>query len=169
MRLHFTNDWLRRKIASDADVETEAGMTDENAFSSFRATMNDHTNWQHGRFVDGPKYRHMSDVWKQEQRNRESLLVRPAPLADAICIAATPDDAIWIAKRLNLAASYSTTINPKNEVIEHAGYLATAAEDYLKVMGSANANVDELIDSRRTLASAVHEFRKRLARLGGAT
>jgi hypothetical protein len=66
---------------------------------------NKHRSWRQGQFIDQPKYRYMSTEWKQQCRLQESLLVRPWPLGNAICRAHTPGDALWIAQRLNLAAT----------------------------------------------------------------
>lgn len=66
---------------------------------------NKHQGWARGTFVDGPRYAREAKEWKDEQRSREALLVRPAPLENAICQAVTPEAAKWIARRLNLAAA----------------------------------------------------------------
>lgn len=60
--------------------------------------------WRQGKFIDSRRYDHMSERWKQDQRERESVLVRPGPTDNAICIATTPELAEWIAERLNVAA-----------------------------------------------------------------
>lgn len=60
--------------------------------------------WQQGQFIDQTKYSHMGDLWKAERRKVEALLVRPAPTENALCSCSNPEDAEWIAKRLNLAA-----------------------------------------------------------------
>lgn len=69
--------------------------------------------WRQGKFIDFPQYRTMSKEWKQEQRAIESLLVRPSPTGNAICRTTSPEDAIWIAERLNLAAKLEREHCPK--------------------------------------------------------
>ena len=66
--------------------------------------MNDIETWQQGRFIDQRKYDRMGDEWKDEQRRREALLVRPGPTENAICTARDPEAARWLAQRLNLAS-----------------------------------------------------------------
>lgn len=66
--------------------------------------MNEIKTWQQGHFIDQPKYQNMSDDWKAERCREEAMLVRPGPMENAICKAPAPVTAIWIAKRLNLAA-----------------------------------------------------------------
>jgi hypothetical protein len=60
--------------------------------------------WQQGRFMDGSGYRSWSEKDKKAADGREKLQVRPAALANSICLCKEPDDAAWIAKRLNRAA-----------------------------------------------------------------
>lgn len=48
----------------------------------------------------------MDQQWKCDAQRRESMLVRPVPLGNAICQATDPDLAIWIAQRLNHAARF---------------------------------------------------------------
>jgi hypothetical protein len=66
---------------------------------------NNHKEWRQGQFIDQRRYDHMSSEWKQQCRMQEALLVRPSPLGNSICKAQSPDEAIWIAQRLNLAAT----------------------------------------------------------------
>jgi hypothetical protein len=66
--------------------------------------LNSINTWQQGKFVDHAKYDHMGQEWKDEQNKIESFLVRPYPTENAICKTTTPQDAKWIASRLNLAA-----------------------------------------------------------------
>lgn len=35
------------------------------------------TEWQQGKFIDGPQYSHMGEKWKAEQEAREETLIRP--------------------------------------------------------------------------------------------
>lgn len=65
---------------------------------------NEIKTWAQGRFIDQKKYENMGLIWKSEQRRIERCLVRPYPEENAICRCPDPDDAIWIAKRLNIAA-----------------------------------------------------------------
>lgn len=64
-----------------------------------------HTSWKQGYFVDQPQYRNWSDEEKKKADEKEKLLVRPYPTENAICQCRTPDEAKWIAHRLNLAAT----------------------------------------------------------------
>ncbi len=66
--------------------------------------MNQIQTWQQGKFINFHKYDRMSEEWKQKQEKRESLLVRSGQTDNAICQCNKPEDAIWIAKRLNLAS-----------------------------------------------------------------
>ncbi|AFO91563.1 hypothetical protein [Phaeobacter inhibens] len=65
---------------------------------------NEIQTWQQGQFVDQVKYTSMGDLWKDEKRKEEAHLVRPGLTENAICWCPHPDDAAWIAQRLNLAA-----------------------------------------------------------------
>lgn len=60
--------------------------------------------WQQGHFIDSRKY----TTWTTEQKDRaereENLKVRPYPTGNAICLCSEPQDAKWIADRLNMAA-----------------------------------------------------------------
>ena len=60
--------------------------------------------WQQGQFVDQAKYQDLGEPWKDERRKEEARMVRPAPTENAICWCPNPDDAAWIAQRLNLAS-----------------------------------------------------------------
>ncbi len=60
--------------------------------------------WAQGYFVYSPQYRGMTQEQKDEANIRESHLVRSSPMGKAICRCPTPEDAKWIASRLNLAS-----------------------------------------------------------------
>jgi hypothetical protein len=72
------------------------------------------------------------------------------------------------------SASQPEPRTSQDYAIEHAGYLATAAENYLKVRneydqkaatdGCETADIDLLSDHFRALQSAIYEFRKRANR-----
>jgi len=66
---------------------------------------NEITTWRQGAFIDQHKYVRMSEEWKEDRRHDEALLVRPAPMQNAICKTNNSEDAEWIANRLNLAAN----------------------------------------------------------------
>lgn len=72
--------------------------------------------FQQGRFVDGPKYKRWSDVEKEIADKREKCLVRPSPKGKAICQCSCPDDAIWIAKMLNIAVQAEQYKRESNEI-----------------------------------------------------
>jgi len=65
---------------------------------------NEIRTWQQGRFVDQCHYDCMGELWKDERRQEETHLVRPGPTENAICWCPNPDDAQWIAQRLNLGS-----------------------------------------------------------------
>lgn len=67
--------------------------------------MNDIKTWQQGYFVQKNEYSSWPESEKLRADKLEKLLVRPAPLENAICKCNNPEDAKWIASRLNLAAT----------------------------------------------------------------
>lgn len=73
----------------------------------FKEHKNDITTWTQGRFVDSPRYKGMTEEQKQKHNYEESFLVRPSPTDNAICRVFFPEDAKWIAARLN-SATYTT-------------------------------------------------------------
>ena len=87
--------------------------------------LNGITTWRQGAFIDQPQYRRETDEWKRDREREEQLLVRPAPTDNAICKADTPDNAKWIAQRLNLASKleqltydYATGKSDGGEIVE---------------------------------------------------
>jgi hypothetical protein len=60
--------------------------------------------WSRGAFIHFDKYKRWSREEKDRAEEREKLLVRPDPTGNAICQCNNPDDAKWIASRLNLAS-----------------------------------------------------------------
>lgn len=60
--------------------------------------------WSQGRFIDSNHYKYWSKEQKEKANNDEKKLVRPAPKESAICMCNTPNEAAWIAQRLNLAS-----------------------------------------------------------------
>lgn len=77
---------------------------------------NEITSWKQGYFVDQVQYRGWSSEMKAKAQRQEEHLVRPSPTGNAICCCNNPDDAKWIAARLNLAAK----LERENE-ITHRG------------------------------------------------
>lgn len=65
---------------------------------------NQHTTWRQGYFVDQPQYWRWTPEQKAEADRLEKCKVRPYPTANAICVCPTPEEAKWIAERLNVAA-----------------------------------------------------------------
>ena len=65
---------------------------------------NECKTWQQGKFIDSPKYKNWTIEQKKRANDSESLLVRPSPIDNAICVCKEPSQAEWIAQRLNLAA-----------------------------------------------------------------
>jgi hypothetical protein len=72
---------------------------------------------------------------------------------------------VRVAATDNLKLERTVERDDKDYAIEHAGYLATAAENYANVMCSRVTNADEISDAHRALRSAVYEFRKRADRV----
>jgi len=66
--------------------------------------MNDINTWAQGFFVDQRQYKNMSEDEKQMNDKAEKHFVRPSPTGNAICHCPIPNDAKWIASRLNLAS-----------------------------------------------------------------
>ena len=66
--------------------------------------MNEVKTWKQGYFVNSKQYQRWTDKQKHDADEYEKLLVRPAPTENAICQCNNPDDAKWIAGRLNLAS-----------------------------------------------------------------
>lgn len=69
-----------------------------------------HTGWRQGAFIDGPQYKHISEELKQKWAIEELKLVRPSPKQNALCVCIEPEEAIWLAERLNFAARVSTLL-----------------------------------------------------------
>lgn len=66
--------------------------------------MDEIQTWAQGYFVDHPRYANMSKAWREDMQRQEAFLVRPGATDNAICEASSPENAQWIASRLNLAA-----------------------------------------------------------------
>ena len=66
--------------------------------------MNKITTWKQGYFVESNLTRHWSSTDKQRANAQEKLNVRPHPTGNAICRCSTPEDAKWLAGRLNKLA-----------------------------------------------------------------
>jgi hypothetical protein len=66
--------------------------------------MNDINTWQQGHFIDQEKYSDWSEERKDKAERDENCVVRPSPLGNKICFCNNPEDAKWIASRLNLAS-----------------------------------------------------------------
>ena len=93
---------------------------------------NSHQQWQQGKFIDQRKYSHMPEEWKQSQKEKESLLVRPYPMENAICMCTKPEEAKWIAERLNLAS-----------VLEQMTYdFATGKTDGQEIVNLVHKHID---------------------------
>lgn len=67
-------------------------------------------SWRQGRFISMRKYSKMGEEWVKQQEIRESTLVRPSATGNPILQAASPEIAIWVAERLNLAAKLEKKI-----------------------------------------------------------
>lgn len=68
-----------------------------------------------------------------------------------------------------------TDRTPADYAIEHAEYMAKAAEAFMNIVGPlisprlTTADHDLLTDHRQALASGIYEFRKRATRVDGET
>lgn len=81
--------------------------------------------WAQGRFVRMPQNRHISPSEAVRHEAAEKCAVRSAPTANAVCHTARPEDAKWIAARLNLASKleqmsydFATGKSDGSEIIE---------------------------------------------------
>jgi hypothetical protein len=84
---------------------------------------NEIDTWQQGVFCDEPRYSHIPKSSKDEFIRSEKLRVRPHPKGNAICLCNQPEDAAWIAERLNLAVE----LERKIAVVTAERYLYRAA------------------------------------------
>jgi len=75
---------------------------------------NNHEGWAQGYFVDQPQYRHWPQSEKDNANKSEKLKVRPSPKGNAICHCSSPEEAEWIARRLNLAAKLEKKARQEN-------------------------------------------------------
>lgn len=93
--------------------------------------MNDIKTWQQGRFApESPRQFSVKDAELHEQDERH--LVRPGLRENAICRCPRPDDARWIAQRLNLAS-----------VLEQMTYdFATGKTDGSEITAYVRANCE---------------------------
>ncbi len=97
---------------------------------------NSYTLWATGYFVDGEMYRNWTVGEKRKAQEREMLLVRPSPKGNAICKCAFPEEAKWIASRLNLAAK----LEQKNKLILNND------EEYLLLLNALNFYANHCLD-----------------------
>lgn len=122
--------------------------------------MNKINTWQQGRFIDKPKYNHWSDEDKEKAHADESLKIRPSPEGNAICFCSNPDDAKWIAKRLNVAANLEkkdeikTTLEQAKECADEAN-IAT-----IEILTTVLASLDEENDIEKAVIYAVNKYIK---------
>lgn len=74
--------------------------------------------WVQGRFVNSKEFEHMPEDWKGRRRNEESHRVRQGTKGPVICWCNDPEDAKWIAERLNLAAKLEREVHVKTGAVE---------------------------------------------------
>jgi len=90
--------------------------------------------WKQGKFIDGPEFSETPDETKKNWREQESLMVRPSARGNFICVARNPEDAVWIAQRLNLASK-----------LEQMTYdFATGKSDGTELVDFVRANADAI-------------------------
>jgi hypothetical protein len=77
--------------------------------------LNDIKTWRQGQFIEFRKYDKWPEEKKQRAREREKFLVRPSATGNAICYCGHPEDAKWIAERLNLASKLEKKYKEENE------------------------------------------------------
>lgn len=66
--------------------------------------MNNIKTWTQGKFIYSNKYKHWTFEEKERAKYEELLRVRPGLKDNHICVCNDPEDAKWIASRLNLAS-----------------------------------------------------------------
>ena len=64
--------------------------------------MNNIKTWTQGKFIYSNKYKHWTFEEKERAKYEELLRVRPGLKDNHICVCNDPEDAKWIASRLNL-------------------------------------------------------------------
>ena len=72
--------------------------------------INNINTWQQGEYIDKREYTHMPKEWREDRIMEEKLLVREFSTGNAICKTVYPDDAKWIAERLNFASNIQDEI-----------------------------------------------------------
>ena len=93
--------------------------------------MNDIRTWQQGRFAPEGKHSFSEEDAKLHDQD-EKHLVRPGLRDNAICRCPRPDDAVWIAERLNLASQ-----------LEQMTYdFATGKSDGSDIVALVRKNID---------------------------
>lgn len=83
-------------------------------------SLDSHGLWRQGRFIDSTEYDHWSPEMKKRAQESEKRCVRPSEKGNAICLCENPDDAEWIASRLNRAAELEEKIKTLREQLEEA-------------------------------------------------
>ena len=119
------------------------------------------TPWQQGRFVDGPKYRHMSESWKAQRRQEERDTIRGpgvvgTPGCNVVCrvVNIYDDDKAFLLRAVNahetLIAVLEAAIHIYDELsLSSLALTAKFGPDY------EPPSVEELIELRRAIAGAI--------------
>lgn len=69
--------------------------------------------WTQGQFINSQRFGHWTEV--ERAVSIESLLVRPYPRGNAICKCSSPENAKWIAERLNFASKLERLFEEQNK------------------------------------------------------
>jgi len=87
--------------------------------------VNDIQTWTQGHFVESSRTQMWSERLKNKADEDENLRVRSSETENCICICNKPEDAKWIASRLNLASileqmthDYATGKTDGSEIVE---------------------------------------------------
>lgn len=104
--------------------------------NSGKEALNKKQSWRQGYFLGGIQYRNMTNDWKAARQKEERHKVRPSPTGNAICRCSNPDDAAWIAERLNLASKLEQQLaTAKQADIEDWQPIKTAPDDRVHIRG----------------------------------
>jgi hypothetical protein len=120
---------------------------------------NEINTWAQGFFVDGPLYRTWTTQEKRNANEREQLLVRPYPTSNAICRCDLPENAAWIAERLNKASNADKQIAElNNKTIELKQSLKTANDIINICTETKKQYADQIAELERLIIDIYSDF-----------
>jgi hypothetical protein len=114
---------------------------------------NEITAWAPGYTVDTPETRSWSPTEKASNDEREALLVRPYPTGNAICQCTTPEEATWIAERLNKVPG----------LVSHNDWLANINREKDSEINGLNTRIEQQIAAMERMAGDLFKLRGRHA------